>query len=399
MEMVMTGKREERVVDISDPLSVIRFLFENRDALVERGLVRVKRGFGELDNLYIFIYTNWANRPAVFRDSPFMFYTRGLVVDENGEPVSVPFHKFFNLHDSGVLGLPKWVGDEKIYLKLDGTLVVVTFNPHTGKPLIHTKGTLEESIFTRKFREYMVNKGYWNDLVNFIEKYPDATLMFELLGDGPPGLWIRLGKSPSYEKKAVPVLLAIRPSPVDPVQPAPVKELNIPNQLHPLHFDNIDEVVRFVKHNPNLEGFVTYSMTGRIYDNPAWNLMWKVKSIEYMRRLVEKPSKNVYEAVLALLELGFRDDIENDPDLSRALKHLERINKMKRDLGEALEEFRRNKEFRTIVLETVGKGHITQLFRIMKKGYPATTSLDDGEKIIETGERVVELFKRFKGQG
>lgn len=381
-------------VDARNPRAIYRFLYEHGEELERLGLVSVRRGEGPLAGLRLYIYREQANRPAVFRDRPYMFFTRGTVLGPGGEPVSVPFHKFFNLHDARVLGFPRWAGDERVYLKLDGTLIVVTHNQFTGRPLVHTKGTLKRTVFVEKFVEWARRRGYWEDIVDYTERHPGATLMFELLGDGPPGIWIRLGKTPPIRKRVSAALLAVRPSPESRVVPPPVKDINVP-QLHPVEFHGLEELVRFVRHNPSLEGFVTYS--ARPLCNKACNLMWKVKSIEYMRRVAEAPSRNVYEAVFTLMRMGFRDDILNDPELGRAVEHLERLGAMRERLRKALEAFRSDKEFRNAVLPRIEPRFVSFLFAYLAKGYPKATSIREGERMVETAEKIVRLYEELRG--
>lgn len=109
------------------------------DRRVEEKLIRKSRA----DNLTIYNYTELAQYGK--RWDAYTMQARGLIVDETGEIIALPFPKFFNMGESAAPELP----DEpyRVFEKIDGSLGIWYW--HDGIWRVATRGS-----FQNEFTEY-----------------------------------------------------------------------------------------------------------------------------------------------------------------------------------------------------------------------------------------------------
>lgn len=89
------------------------------------------------DKLTLLNYTNLAQYHAQW--NPFLRVCRGLVIDTNGQIVSFPFHKFFNINEqpeTHILEVSQWEF-RSVTEKVDGVMIQVF--RHEGKPVFASR--------------------------------------------------------------------------------------------------------------------------------------------------------------------------------------------------------------------------------------------------------------------
>jgi RNA ligase len=124
---------------------------------------------GKVFNIVSYIYNN----NDTFND-PLLLESRGITFDEDGKIVSRPFEKFFNLDGSQwTLSKDLDFTDAEFYLKVDGSMI--TFVPIDGQIYAKTK----KSFFSDVAISCQNDFGNNPELINFINKYKNATFIFE----------------------------------------------------------------------------------------------------------------------------------------------------------------------------------------------------------------------------
>ena len=232
---------------------------------------------------------------------------RGTVVIDDTH-VILPFTKFFNHWE-----LPQQQYDiARSYLKLDGTLVVLWYDPITGALRGNTRGMLWNmnaigrsvrtdgsgrivNVFVKRTVEYARIQGLMHELEDTVSR---GIAMFELVIPGvaasaPP---------PNYEqiiaKKGVPYLLAVRGGNLVLQPPDDFAWPFKPEQLTPEQAASIKDIEGVVAWAPNLE-----------YPKPLASLpldkLVKFKNIDYILRSGAIGWRNIIRLVLA----GRADDI------------------------------------------------------------------------------------------
>lgn len=107
---------------------------EEMEKRVESGAVRKSVGWG---GLIVWCYTEKTQYDKLWDE--YTKIARGIVTDAEGNVLSRPFPKFFNLGEVDEKALPWRSAPVEITEKMDGSLIVVSF--HRGDMIVNSKGS------------------------------------------------------------------------------------------------------------------------------------------------------------------------------------------------------------------------------------------------------------------
>jgi RNA ligase len=107
----------------------------------------VRRSIGN-DGLIVWCYTEKAQYEKLWDE--YTKIARGIVTNAEGNVISRPFPKFFNLGEVDANALP-WHADVEITEKMDGSLIVVSF--YKGRMIVNSKGSFNtvQANFARQW--------------------------------------------------------------------------------------------------------------------------------------------------------------------------------------------------------------------------------------------------------
>lgn len=117
---------------------------------VELGAVRRSVG---IDGLTVWCYSEKCQYEKLWDE--YTKIARGIVTDANGNVISRPFPKFFNLGEVDEKSLPWKSADIEICEKLDGSLIVVSF--YKGRMIVNSKGSFN-TVQADFARLWLMNK-------------------------------------------------------------------------------------------------------------------------------------------------------------------------------------------------------------------------------------------------
>lgn len=116
-------------------------------------------------------------------DDPMLLECRGIAFRNNGEILSRPLHKFFNLGEKEHLALSNFDQDNiyDVYDKLDGSMIAVSYNIDTDDLLVKTRAT-DDNFQSIEAVKILKSTGVYDKLLNSLrDNYNNAfvTLIFE----------------------------------------------------------------------------------------------------------------------------------------------------------------------------------------------------------------------------
>ncbi len=224
--------------------------------------------------------------------NPLSVEARGVVVEwRKGVPklLAYPFHKFFNVNEVEETKLDKLRGLKAVnaFEKLDGTLIIVFYDPELGRFRAVTRRRLD-SPFARVAESMLP------------ELKEGRTYMFELLCE-------RCGSINLNEVRPVKVGRKLIPLAYRDMSSLSLYPLKGPREFN---ISDIEDALKMVE-NANFEGLVLWYELG--VEKP---LMVKVKSKKYLElvetlrsdeRIAGKILRNEVDDILPFLEENFKD--------------------------------------------------------------------------------------------
>lgn len=249
--------------------------YSKLSSLVEAGLITRR----EHPKYPLFIYNYTARAQFDRAWTPETLACRGLILDEDGNVVARPFHKFFNLGEQDA-NLP--IGEPfEAFEKLDGSLGIAYREPEWGTIQIATRGAFasEQALWASR---------WWADNCSDIDIPRGETWLFEIIY---PSNRIVI----DYKDRAELVLLAVIETSTGLDNAMPYEDEWPFARAQRYDVSTVDELAAHQPSDPsNFEGFVIrYYSTGQRV---------KVKLPEYLRLhrlLTECSSKSIWELLAA----------------------------------------------------------------------------------------------------
>ena len=133
-------------------------------------LVRVSRS-ERYPELRVIKYTNKVFYDNLWSAHPYLIDMRGTVVDEDFNPVIMPFRKIFNQYENDT----NFDRDDTVLAskKVNGFMGAVTWN--NGKVYFSTTGALDsqyadyvKEIVPQKFIDFLLQKPHWNTAITYL---------------------------------------------------------------------------------------------------------------------------------------------------------------------------------------------------------------------------------------
>lgn len=222
------------------------------------------------NGLTVWCYTRSCQYDKMWDD--YTKLARGIVTDAEGNVVSRPFTKFFNLGEMQEMESLPWSEPVEVTEKIDGSLIIVSF--YEGKMVVNTKGSFnsEQAEFARKWIEK--NLSEWVEMMELVNDNIPCTYLFEAIYPDDR-------KVVDYGSKKALVLLAI-------IQTDSGRELSYEMlqvwgerwgvEVAPRHDSSkIEELLNAMKYRKAAEG------EGVVIHFTESNLRVKVKGDEYKR--------------------------------------------------------------------------------------------------------------------
>ncbi len=170
----------------------------------------VKRKDDKHYGLSIYKYSAKAFFKSLWKKSPLLTKTRGLVLDKWGNIVQHPFDKVFNYGEEKTgLSVPS---QQKVVAveKMNGFLACVRLHPYQENGLLVTTTGSFESEFVDLAKEVLNQEGM-GKVYKMCYNYPDTTFMFEIISPKDPhiipyseeqyGAWLIGARDTSWEAK------------------------------------------------------------------------------------------------------------------------------------------------------------------------------------------------------